>query len=74
MYCIYSLFTPPSQATAVMDSFKSSFVEALNSSPSAMCDSCPLKQLHLLCQSLEGQETRSKTSSRDLLLGDNQPH
>ncbi|CAI8050536.1 hypothetical protein GBAR_LOCUS27743, partial [Geodia barretti] len=40
-----------------MDSFKSSFVEALNSSPSAMCDSCPLKQLHLLCQSLEGVST-----------------
>ena len=43
-----------SQATAVMDSFKSSFQQALNSSPSAMCDSCPLKQLHLLCQNLEG--------------------
>ena len=37
-----------------MDSFKTSFVQALNSSPTAMCDSCPLRQLHLLCQNLEG--------------------
>ena len=45
------------QATAVMDSFKSSFMQALSSSPTSMCDTCPLKQLHSLCQNLEGEST-----------------
>lgn len=44
-------------ATAVMDSFKSSFLHALNSSPTAMCENCPLQQLHALCQNLEGVST-----------------
>ena len=44
------------QATAVVDTFKSTFVHALSVAlPAALCDSCPLKQLHDLYQGINGE-------------------
>ena len=44
------------QAANVLETFKSAFVHALSiTMPAALCDSCPLQELHNLCKRLEGQ-------------------
>ena len=45
------------QASKVLESFKSVFANALAATrpSSTLCDTCPLQQLHELCQSIEGE-------------------
>ncbi len=55
-YCHLFRAQSKQMASAVLESFKSSFVHALSvSQPAALCDTCPLQQLHDLCLSMEGE-------------------
>ncbi len=56
-------------ASAVLESFKSSFVHALSvTQPAALCDTCPLQQLHDLCQTIEGEGGGSRVPPQALPL------
>ena len=58
-FCIFFL-----QGSKVLESFRSSFARALSvAMPAALCETCPLKQLHQLCRTLEGTVTLSHALS-----------